>query len=93
MKGIPHAYPTKQHVAYELLLNWQNGDPPTKGLGKDPGDGHRMTFRQEEQDNDRSIFRRNRLDSKGADQRVHLDERVHPKVSITIAPNKPLIWP
>ena len=53
MKGIPHAYPTTQHVAYELLLNWQNGDPPTRGLGKDPGDGHGMTFRQEEQDNDR----------------------------------------
>ena len=28
MKGVPNAYPTTQHTAYELLLNWQNGDSP-----------------------------------------------------------------
>ena len=58
MKCVPNAYLTTQHAAYELLLNWQNGDPPTRGLGKDLGGGHRMTFRQEEQDNDGLNFKK-----------------------------------
>ena len=52
MKGVPNTYPTTQHAAYEILLNWQSMDPPTQGHGKDSGDGSSMTFRQEEQDAD-----------------------------------------
>ena len=65
MKGIPNAYPTTQHAAYELLLDWQNGDPPTQGHGKDSGDGYRMTFRQEEQDNDRLNFKKKQTGQQG----------------------------
>ena len=28
MKGVLNMYLTTQHAAYELLLNWQSGDPP-----------------------------------------------------------------
>ena len=28
MKGVLNVYLTAQHTAYELLLNWQSGDPP-----------------------------------------------------------------
>ena len=71
MKRGPNAYLTTQHAAYELLLNWQNRDPPTQGHGKDSGDGYRMTFRQEEQDNDRLNFKKKWTGQEAGRQRVH----------------------
>ena len=39
MKGVPNAYLTMHHLAYELLLHWQSGEPPTWDMEKTRGMG------------------------------------------------------